>query len=281
MGDHMSKRVAQSASAPTICQIRARSSFHTASQATTERRIMKRKKLMVFSACCGVLCAVCVLAFMGRVQGQAAAERAEALARYGGEQADVCVAARDIAAGETLDASMLQVQPWLADLLPDGAVDAVEKVVGRAPTTPIYEGEVVCEKRFERSGRTLDAPAGTTALSLPAKAVRAVGGALEPGMKVDVYASGDTATTAIARGVLVLATSVPEGRSASDMAWVTLAVDPASVSELIAASERTELHFALPFGASQDDGAATKPTGKSSSVGGAAPAGETLMGKER
>lgn len=241
---------------------------------------MKRKKLVVFSACCGVLCAACVLAFMGRVQGQAAAERAEALARYGGEQADVCVAARDIAAGETLDASMLQVQSWLADLLPDGAVRAVEEIVGRAPATPIYKGEVVCAKRFERSGRTLDAPSGTTALSLPAKAVRAVGGALEPGMKVDVYSSGDTATTAIVRGVLVLATSVPEGKGGSDMAWVTLAVDPASVSELIAASERTELHFALPFAATQDDAIDARPTGQPSPAGDAAQVDDTLAGRE-
>ena len=37
------------------------------------------------------------------VRGEAERARADALARYGGDQVEVCVAKRDIAAGETVD----------------------------------------------------------------------------------------------------------------------------------------------------------------------------------
>ena len=91
-------------------------------------------------------------------------------------------------------------------------------------------------------------PAGFAALSVPAKTVQAVGGALAPGSRADLYASGDTATAAVARDVLVLATSAggADGAAAADVTWVTVAVKPESVQEVIAASRKAELYFALP-----------------------------------
>ena len=55
---------------------------------------------MVAGIACGVLCAACVLAYLTSVRGEADAARAEALARYGGEQVEVCVARRDVAAAD-------------------------------------------------------------------------------------------------------------------------------------------------------------------------------------
>ena len=69
---------------------------------------MKQRQMTAIAIGCGVACAVCVAAFMASVQGKADADRAEALARYGGEQAEVCVATRDIAAGERVDLSAVE-----------------------------------------------------------------------------------------------------------------------------------------------------------------------------
>ena len=48
--------------------------------------------------------------------------------------------------------------------------------------------------------------------------------------------------------VLVLATSAggADGAAAADVTWVTVAVKPESVQEVIAASRKAELYFALP-----------------------------------
>ena len=75
-----------------------------------------------------------------------------------------------------------------------------------------------------------------------------MGGALAPGSRADLYASGDTSTTAVARDVLVLATSAggADGAVTADVTWVTVAVEPESVQEVIAASRKAELYFALP-----------------------------------
>lgn len=209
---------------------------------------MKQRQMTMLAIACGVLGAACVAAFMWAMQSEAEAARAEVLARYGGEQVEVCVATRDVAAGERLDAAALETRLWVADLLPDEAVSDMAEIVGQTATSSILKGEAVSRKRFREVQGTLDVPAGQEAVSVPAKAVQAVGGAIRPGMSVDVYSLGSSGAALLARNVIVLATSMGDtGYLASaDSGWVTLAVDPERVEELIAASGKSSLHFVLP-----------------------------------
>jgi pilus assembly protein CpaB len=216
---------------------------------------MKQQQLIAIAVACGILCAACIGLFMTSVQGEAEAARAEALARYGGEQVEVCVATRNIVAGERLDLSAVETKLWVADLLPEGAVRASSDAVGKTATSSIFKGEVILSGRFETGHDSLDVPSGKQAVSVPAKAVQAVGGAISPGMSVDIYALGDTTTSVIAKDVSVLDTSVGKSGSlmSSENGWITLAVDPENVQEIIAASGKTTLYFTLP-GATVENG---------------------------
>ena len=218
---------------------------------------MKQKSLVAISIACGVVCALCVALFMASVQGEAETARAEALARYGGEQVEVCVASRNIVAGERVDLSAVETKLWVADLLPEGAVRATSDAVGKTATSSIFKGEVIVAGRFDAGHDSLDVPSGKQAVSVPAKAVQAVGGAIRPGMSVDIYSSGESSTVALAQNVNVLDTSVGNSGSlvSGGSGWVTLAVEPEKVQELIAASNKTTLYFTLP-GASVEGGGA-------------------------
>ena len=232
---------------------------------------MKQRRMTILAIACGALCALCVAAFLMSVQGEADAARAEALARYGGEQVEACVATRDIAAGERVDSSAVDTKLWIADLLPEGAASEPSSVVGRTATSTILKGEVILEKRFSEVQGALDIPKGLEAVSVPARTVQAVGGAIRPGMSVDVYSSGSSGTTPLARNVLVLATSVGESGSltSTDSGWITLAIDPEKVEEIIAASSKTNLHFALP-GDESSAGVDVEPKNEDKGTGGSA-----------
>ena len=209
---------------------------------------MRQRQMTIIALVCGVLCAACVALFMTSVQGEADAARAEALARYGGEQVEACVATRDIVAGERVDLSAVETKMWVADLLPEEAVRSSSDIVGKTATSSIFKGEVITEGRFQAARDALDVPAGKQAVSVPAKAVQAVGGAIRPGMGIDIYSLGDTGTTLLAQNVTVLDTSMGSSGSiaSGDNGWITLAVDPSRVQELIAASGKTTLYFTLP-----------------------------------
>lgn len=211
---------------------------------------MKRRATTAAGIACGAVCAVCVLAFTQGVRAEADAARSEALARYGGEQIEVCVATRDIAAGEAVDASCMETRLWVADLLPAEAVRSTEEVSGKTASSAILAGEVLSMRRFQGVEGRVEVPKGLAAVSVPAKDVQAVGGAVRAGEKVDMYATGGTSTDLLASDVLVLATSASTDDAASDaqVSWVTVAVEPDRVQEVVSAAQRTELYFALPGG---------------------------------
>ena len=209
---------------------------------------MKPNKSMIVGLICAALCVLCVGLYVMQVDAQSAADRSEALARFGGEQIEVCVARRDIAAGETIDESAIETKTWVSALLPEGAVTSKSQAAGKQVSGSILAGEVISSKRFGAVESALDVPDGLTAVSVPARDVQAVGGALRAGMKADVYAVGTSSTAKLATQALVVATSSQEkGLQATEgFAWVTLAVSPSSVEQLVSAAQNAELYFALP-----------------------------------
>lgn len=217
---------------------------------------MKLSKTAVVGLACGLLCAACVGLYVARVDEGLARARSEDLARYGGEQVEVCVARRDLAAGEKVAESDIETKAWVASLLPDGAVTDKSEAVGKQLGSAILSGEVVSSRRFGSADAALDVPAGLSAVSVPARGVQAVGGALRPGMRVDLYAVGSTSTTQVLSGALVLESSADgsaAGGVTSGDAWATLAVEPQKVQELVAAASNLELYFALPDESVRED----------------------------
>lgn len=220
---------------------------------------MRRKRSMVVGVLCGAACALCVGAYVLQVDEQAEAVRAEALERYGGDQIEVCVAKRDIAPGETLTEGAVETKMWVAALLPEGAVTKRDEAVGKVVGTSVLKGEVILAKRFDAQTASLDVPQGSAAVSVPAREVQAVGGALRAGMRTDVYAIGANTAERILAQANVLATSATEAAgsgSSGAVTWVTLAVAPEKVQEVIAAAENLELYFVLPA----EEGAAETET---------------------
>lgn len=207
---------------------------------------MRNRKTAAAGLACGLACALSVFAYTQSVNNEAQQARADALARYGGEQVEVCVATRDLAAGEVVSADAVSTRSWIVDFLPRDAARSTEEVVGRQLTSSVLEGEPISLQRFNGEADVLDVPQGMAALSVPAGDVQSVGGQLAAGARVDVYTTGGTETSLLLSDALVLATSHEEGPSSSSSSWVTLAVEPARVQELVDASQRTELYFAMP-----------------------------------
>lgn len=219
------------------------------------------KKTTLAGLACGLCCSLCVGLYTVQVRGEVDEARAEALARYGGDQVEVCVATRDLAPGEMVDASAVATKMWVADLLPDGAVTEPSDIVGQRLGSTVIKGEVLSSRRTEVQESELNVPQGLAALSVPAQAVQAVGGSVEPGMQVDVYATGPVSTTKLVEGALVLASSASTdaGAVSTSNAWITLAVSPERVQEIVSAAQNLELYFALPAAAPVAEAAVAEP----------------------
>ena len=203
---------------------------------------MKKRSTVIAALLCGALCAGSVLMYTNQLEAQAEAQRSEALARYGGDQVEVCVATRAIAAGEVVDAVNTSTRLWLVDLLPEDPITSLSEVVGMQATSSIVAGEVLSHARFVESGEYVAVPKGLQALGVELGSAQAVGGSVVAGDVVDVYATGASGAALLANNVLVAAIAeLTSGRFA-----VTLALAPEQVEEVIATTQTANLYLTLP-----------------------------------
>lgn len=210
-------------------------------------KISKRRRSLILGMASGALCALCVGLYVSDVGRNAAAAQVEILSQYGGEQIDVCVAKHDIAAGETISDSDIESRMWVVTLLPANAVTDRKDAIGKQVGSTILAGEVISSSRFGFESDALDVPEGMVGISVPSRDVQSVGGAVRPGILVDVYAVGSSSTVRLASSVQVLATSLESSQGSSgSSAWVTIAAEPSKVQELVSAAENLEIYFTMP-----------------------------------
>ena len=218
---------------------------------------MKPDKRLILGICCGVLAAIFTAMYISGARAEALTSREAAIKQYGGETCEVCVATRDIASGEVIAQSDITMQTWIVDLLPSGAIVDDDEVVGKTAQTAILQNEVFAQAKVGQPTETLTVPSGLCAVTVPSKDVQAVGGALSAGAVVNVYATSESSVRLLGQNILVLETSnsgysrestsaFGNASSRASVSWVTLAVTPESVSELIAASKTESLYLTLP-----------------------------------
>lgn len=207
-----------------------------------------RGKRLAIGIVCGVIAAVSMFLYASQVRAEEKAAREESLARYGGEQVEVCVAVTSIPAGALIEADDVEVRMWLADLLPADCITDPALVVGAVAASAILENEPISERRLGADGGEVAVPDGLCAVSVPFREEDAVGGAIRRGSLVNVYSTSDSGVVLVGENLLVLDTNnSSEGASArSALAWVTLAVTPESVQELLSVARSEHLYLALP-----------------------------------
>lgn len=208
----------------------------------------KQRKQALVAGACGIIAALCVFAYTATIQSEASMARASAIRSYGGERAEVLVANKTIPIGGTIDESNTSVQEWLVDFLPQGqAAQSYEELQGLVAQTEIRVNEPVLLERVGDGSSRITVPDGLAAASVASDDVLAVGGAIRAGSVVDVYVEASSGEiTMLGEHILVLETSTLEDSKEKQISWVTLAVKPSSVSDLIAAASKGTIHFVLP-----------------------------------
>lgn len=208
----------------------------------------KQRKQAYMAIACGILAVLCVFAYTATIKSEASMARAAAVQRYGGERVRVLVATETIPIGSAIDASNASEQEWLVDLLPQGqAAQSYEELDGLVAQAEIRRNEPVLLERVGDGSSRITVPDGLAAASVASDDVLAVGGAIRAGSVVDVYVESTSGEISmIGEHILVLETSTLEESKDKQISWVTLAVKPSSVSDLIAASAKGTIHFVLP-----------------------------------
>ena len=207
---------------------------------------MKRTSRLLLSVGTGLMAAALAWGYGSLVRAEAEQAQREVLAAYGGDLVVACVASREIAPGEVLDEANVQEEEWVASLLPKDAATSLEEVVGERATSSIPARAVLNPVYFEQDDRAIEVPEGMVAVSVPSDEERSVGGAVTPGDAVDVYVSNAGVADLLCRAQVIDTSARAEKTENSSIAWVTLAVEPERVAEVLAATAKGTISLVLP-----------------------------------
>ena len=107
---------------------------------------------------------------------------------------EVVTAAKDLEIGASIAAGDLRVEPWPANLLPEGSFLEPEQVIDRTPLSTILAGEPILERRLAAPGSGVGlapkVPEGMRALSVRVDDVIGVAGFVLPEARVDLLITG-------------------------------------------------------------------------------------------
>jgi pilus assembly protein CpaB len=179
-------------------------------------------------------------------------------------QRGILIAKEDIPARATIDVSMLRRVDRRVSQIEPGAVIDAQKAIGALALISLPAGSTITESRIGRPQSVALAVVlkrGMRAVSIGIDRVKAVGGLIQPGDRVDVIAVpprvGDETPQArtILYGALVLASGTqmesvtqptsPPGQDTQNLTTVTLGVTPAQADLLATADVNATLRLAL------------------------------------
>lgn len=215
---------------------------------------------IVLSLAFALLGVVSCLAYADSVRSEAERVRSDAIARFGGEVAELVVANRVLESGDVVTEQDISVRDWVSDLAPSGALTNLDEVVGRQVSVPVAEGAPLTELNFRDDSALAEVPAGHVAVSVPVTEKLGISRGVTRGARLSAYAVSDDGPRLIASDVEVLSElGSTTGIVASQQ--VTIAVLPNDVTAVLSASASGDLRLVIPADDVEvsDDAARTGP----------------------
>lgn len=200
---------------------------------------------IVLSAAFAVLGLLSCLAYADSVREQAEHVRQDAIARFGGEVAQLVVATKTLETGEAISERNVRVCDWVSDLAPADAITSLDEVVGRELRVPVSEGSPLTELDFRGEEALAEVPSGHVALSVPATDKLGIARGVTRGSRVSAYAVSGGEPKLLAGDIEVLSelSSAPGVTSSQQL---TIAVLPEQVPAVLGASATGDLRLVIP-----------------------------------
>ena len=170
----------------------------------------------------------------------------------------IYVALHNINLGDPINASMVALEEWPADKVPEGALLTLEDLEGRRPRTTIVGGTPILEAHLLAAGETADPvaniPDGFRLSTISVNAEKSAAGLLSPGDRVDVqlFMSAnarngipEAVTKVILQNIRVFAVEQAVQRTAEGDESKTI---PKTVSLLVTPEQASKLDLAQNLG---------------------------------
>lgn len=200
---------------------------------------------IALSAAFALLGVVSCLTYADSIRAEAERVRSDAIARFGGEVAQLVVAEQTLEAGDVVTEHNVSLREWVSDLAPSGALVSLDDVVGRVVSVPVAKGAPLTELNFRDETVLSEVPSGHVAVSIPVTDKLGIARGVTRGARVSAYAVSQDAPRLIATDIEVLS-ELAAGSAVTGSQQITIAVLPDDVAEVLGASTSGDLRLVIP-----------------------------------
>ena len=205
---------------------------------------MSKRFRLVFASACAVLCMLLCTLYASHVRQEADRVRSEAIERYGGEVVSLVVATSPLEPGDVVSKSNVTTRDWLVDMVPEGAITDMDKVLGQEVGVPAAKGAPLTDVNFRADETMAEVPKGHVALTLAITDKLGVPRTIAQGSLLEAFAVNDEGTVKIAEDMHVL--SKPSATASLSGAQITVSVRPDDVAAVLEASAEGTLRLVVP-----------------------------------
>ena len=222
---------------------------------------MSQRTRTYISMASGLVAAICLGIFLHQTATASERAKTQLLNRFGGQTAEVLVATKTIRSGEKVTENAIASQSWPSILLPDDPYlrSEVHKVIGHSANSIILAGEPIRVARIDDAMSVLESvPIGMQAITIPTDPVRAIGGQVRAGMKVDLLCPSLTGDMEVlARDVVVLALSTDDEKTddqtspgllgsayQQEIRWITISISSELAQQVVTAATVGKVYLA-------------------------------------
>lgn len=221
---------------------------------------MTADKQKLAALACGIVSALMIGLFLASI-AYANNRRNDALIdRYGGDSVEVCVARRNLKAGQRIEQDDIAYKKWPVALLVGHPILKRNTLAmrDRRLNRAVLQGEPFSLEQLRSARNRIDTiPEGYTAVTLETDSARALGGEITAGMIVAVMTTQEPLKSQVlVQKAEVLSSNTQSaqakdesligGSSKGEIAWVTLAIPDKKVEAVVAASVADATYIVLP-----------------------------------
>ena len=207
--------------------------------------LMSTRFRVVLSLAFALLGVLSCLAYANAVRDEANKLRSDALARFGGEIAQLVVAEETLEVGDVVTERNVRMRDWVADLAPAEAIVSLDDALGREISVPVSKGVPLTALNFRDASELAEVPAGHVAVSVPVTDRLGISRGVTRGSRVSAYAVSQSAPHLIANDIEVLS-ELGSSLGYASSQQLTIAVLPQDVPTVLGASASGELRLVIP-----------------------------------
>ncbi len=200
---------------------------------------MRRRRRVLTSIICALLCAGCFYMQARHIRAEYDMARADLIAKFGSDVVEVVVAKEPLEVGDVVDSKNCEMVSWVSALVPKDVIVSLSDIEGNVVQYPHPQGAPLTQLTFRKADDQMEVPSGYVALSLTGIDKLGIQATLKLGALLAAYEVKDKRVSLLTTNLKVISCSEKQKSC-------LVAALPSEVPRILEVMDRGAMRIVMP-----------------------------------